>query len=209
LPTRSPGQIVNTEWTLHAEVFFQVLHIWNLFPEETIDLFATRFNAQTPMFVSAYPDERAVAVDAMAMDWSSLTLYAYPPTAMIPLVLAKIISDKVTMTLIAPMFRRATWFSTLLSLAVDLPRQLPDREDLLSQPWNGPMLGNPRERLDLHAWRLSGNCIATAAFRDTLPWSQLDPFEALRSTATSPSGDSSPVGVIEGKLIPSVPLVVP
>ena len=159
------------------------------------------------MFVSPFPDDRAVAVDAMSMRWTGLSLYAYPPTAMVAAVLAKAIADKAVLTLVAPMYRRATWFPILLLLLIDLPRRLPDRVDLLAQPWGGPWLEDPRAVLDLHVWRLSGDSIAAADFRGTLPWSRLDPSELLQLPVTSPSGDCSLAGVVDGRLIHSVPLV--
>jgi hypothetical protein len=35
-----------------------------------IDLFATSFNNKFPLFVSPVPDPKALAVDAISMDWA-------------------------------------------------------------------------------------------------------------------------------------------
>ena len=200
------GFIVATEWCLCPLVFRMICRVWIQHPGETIDFFATRFNARTPMFVSPFPDQKAVAVDAMSISWSALSLFAFPPTAMILLILAKVMTDRATLTLVAPLYRKATWFHTRLSLAIDIPRRLPDREDLLAQPWHGPWLVDPRRVLDLHVWRLSGDCIAAADFLRTLLWSQLEPSEDLPLTVTSLNGDFSLVGAVDGRWIHSIPL---
>ena len=44
-----------------------------------IDLFATRLNNRLPLFVSPIPDSKALAIDAMSMNWDGIHAYAFPP----------------------------------------------------------------------------------------------------------------------------------
>ena len=47
------------------------------------DLFATRLNHIVPLYVSPFSDQHALDIDALNINWSSLTAYAYPPTALL------------------------------------------------------------------------------------------------------------------------------
>ena len=69
---------------------------------------------QIPQFVSPVPDHRAIGVDAMSMDWSARTAYAYPPSALIPRILLKIREDRSRLVLIV----EAKWFAPLLDFLV-------------------------------------------------------------------------------------------
>ena len=53
-------------------------------------MFPARFNHKLPLYVSPVLDNHALAVDALSMNWNLLHAYAFPPTILIPLVLAKI-----------------------------------------------------------------------------------------------------------------------
>ena len=55
----------------------------------TIDLFASRLNAQIPRYVSWRPEPQCVAVDAFSIQWGNEVFYAFPPFALIPRVLQK------------------------------------------------------------------------------------------------------------------------
>ena len=56
------GQTIQTEWSLHPEVFQAICSRWH---QPQVDLFATRFNSKLPQFVSPVPDPQAWAVDAL------------------------------------------------------------------------------------------------------------------------------------------------
>ena len=53
------GQTIQTEWSLHPEVFQAICSRWH---QPQVDLFATRFNNKLPQFVSLVPDPQAWAV---------------------------------------------------------------------------------------------------------------------------------------------------
>ncbi|KAI2650039.1 Transposon Ty3-G Gag-Pol polyprotein [Labeo rohita] len=63
------------EWMLHPEV---VKQIWRIFGSAQVDLFATRENAQCPLWFSlVHP--APLGLDAMTQTWPRLRLYAFPP----------------------------------------------------------------------------------------------------------------------------------
>ena len=45
--------------------------------------FATHLNHKVPLYMSPVPDQNAWDIDALNITWSSLTAYAYPPTALL------------------------------------------------------------------------------------------------------------------------------
>ena len=75
------------EWALDQSVANSVFQMLN-YPN--VDLFATGFNHKLPLYVSPVPDNHALATDALSVDWNYLHAYAFPPTILIPTVLAKI-----------------------------------------------------------------------------------------------------------------------
>ena len=72
------NQVQSTEWSLHPQVFKQICQKW-FTPH--VDLFATHLNHKLPLYVSPIPDPRAWDIDALNINWTNLTAYAYPPTA--------------------------------------------------------------------------------------------------------------------------------
>ena len=80
------NQVQSTEWSLHSQVFKQICQKW-FTPH--VDLFATRLNHKVPLYVSPVPDQNAWDIDALNINWSCLTAYAYPPTAVLHRVIQK------------------------------------------------------------------------------------------------------------------------
>ena len=54
-----------------------------------MDLFATHLNHKLPLYVSPIPDPKAWDIDALNINWTNLTAYAYPPTALLHKVIQK------------------------------------------------------------------------------------------------------------------------
>ena len=65
------NQVQSTEWSLHPQVFKQICQKW-FTPH--VDLFAT---------------QKAWDIDALNINWTGLTAYAYPPTALLHRVIQK------------------------------------------------------------------------------------------------------------------------
>ncbi len=67
-----------------------------------IDLFATRLNKFLPVFVSPIPDTLAESLDSLMLDWMGLDAYAFPPPALLGVVLRKIELESAIVNLLAP-----------------------------------------------------------------------------------------------------------
>ena len=78
---------ISTEWSLNQEIANKIFQIMD-FP--SIDLFATRLNHRLPIYVSPIPDQKALSIDALSMDWNHIHAYAFPPFYLIPAVINKI-----------------------------------------------------------------------------------------------------------------------
>ena len=86
---------------LNKKDFDLVLHKLNFTPK--IDLFASKLNCEIPKFVSYRPDpSHQSAVNAFTLYWRNLDFYAFPPFAIIPRIIQKIIKDRATGILVVP-----------------------------------------------------------------------------------------------------------
>jgi len=148
------GQVIQSEWTLNHQVLEPVFSQWG---RPWLDMFATRNNSRLCQFVSPYPDQEALAVDALSMDWNGLGLvYAFPPFKAVGEVIRKWnCSSGIQMILIAPWITAASWTPQLMQIAQqhwDLGHQ----EDLLHQEVQGlgRVLHPSPSSLRLHAWLL-------------------------------------------------------
>ncbi|XP_068247823.1 uncharacterized protein [Palaemon carinicauda] len=149
------GQVVGSEWSLYPQVAQEVLRRWG---SPLIDLFATRLNAQLPVFCSPVPDPTPAFEDAFQHSWDGLDVYAFPHFRIIRQVLNRLRqSNSTKMTLVAPWWPEREGFADLQDLATLPSWPLPVREDLLSQPHFRRLHKNP-QGLRLHAWRLSSDC---------------------------------------------------
>ena len=179
-----------------ANSVFQMLNFPN------VDLFATRFNHRLPLYVSPVQDYKALAIDALSMDWNHLHAYAFPPFILIPAVLEKIRQHQCRKVLIAPFWPQQQWFSELLLLLVSAPIRLPLIPRLLTQS-KGRFVHQNLPILDLHAWELSNNQSEIRNFHKTLQILSPDQEEHLHKKSTMQNGPSSLIGVIQKRLIQS------
>ena len=81
------GQTIQTEWSLHPEVFKAICSRWH---QPQVYPFTTRFNNKLSLFVSPVPDPHALAVDALSLSWEDLDPYAFPPVAILGKVVEKL-----------------------------------------------------------------------------------------------------------------------
>ena len=195
---------IKTEWSLDQTVANSVFQMLN-FPN--VDLFATRFNHRLPLYVSPVQDYKALAIDALSMDWNHLHAYAFPPFILIPAVLEKIRQHQCRIVLIAPFWPQQQWFSELLLLLVSALIRLPLIPRLLTQS-KGRFVHQNLPILDLHAWELSNNQSEIRNFHKTLQILSPDQEEHLHKKSTMQNGPSSLIGVIQKRLIRSRPLLL-
>ena len=193
----------SSDWMLDRSVFQMLQQIWPV----NCDLFASRTNAQLPMYVSWRPDPYARWTDAFSIDWSLVQGYAFPPICMIGKCLSRVLQQGVpSLVLITPLWQGQAWFPAALRLSCDFPQVLPAWPTLLTCPDQEVHPLVETQRLILVAWKLSGRRSLTEVFRRRLPnfcWHRGVP--AL-SESTSPPGISGFLGVTEGVSIPWMPL---
>ena len=92
-----------------------------------IDLFATRFNYELPLFVSPAPDPLATAVDALSLPWEDLDAYAFPPAAILGKVVEKLQDSPCkSIILIAPGWPNMPWFWDPVAMSSQIPLSLPN-----------------------------------------------------------------------------------
>ena len=144
---------ISTEWSLNQEIANKIFQIMD-FP--SIDLFATRLNHRLPLYVSPIPDQKALSIDAISMDWNRIHAYAFPPFHLIQTVINKIRISQCKIVLIAPLWPDRPWFPELLGLLVSPPVSLPVMPNLHAQ-LKGRILHQNPAHLQLHAWELSSN----------------------------------------------------
>ena len=132
------NQVQSTEWSLHRQVFKQICQKW-FTPH--VDLFATHLNHKLPLYVSPIPDPKAWDIDAVNINWTGLTAYAYPSMALLHRVIQKIkqcqAGQGFLIIVIAP-----GW--------PEIPLQLPVSTTLLKQSHKYVFHNNPQQ-LNLHA----------------------------------------------------------
>ena len=113
------SQVISLEWLLHPQV---ANTIWQRWSKPHIALFATRENCKMPTFGSPFPDERAWATDALAIPWSGMWAYVFPPLPLIPKVLSKR-REEMELVLVAPWWPVKWWIPELIELMLELPVQ--------------------------------------------------------------------------------------
>ena len=144
------NQVQLTEWSLHLQVFKQICLKW-FTPH--VDLFATRLNHKVSLYVSPVPDQNAWDIDALNINWSGLTAYSYPLTALLHRVIQKVRQSNCLIIVIAPGWPGMPWFWDLVQLSTEIPLQLPVSRTLLKQSHNYVFHSNP-QHLNLHVWYL-------------------------------------------------------
>ncbi len=131
----SRNNVSSEEWMLHP---LTVERIWEVFGRARVDLFASEDNSHCPIFFTK-------STDALAHEWPSLPLYAFPPVALLPQLLRWVRKQLHKLILIAHLWRNQSWVSELFQLLKAAPCPIPLRWDLLSQA-NGT-IWHPRPEL--------------------------------------------------------------
>ena len=191
-----------SDWMLSQDVFQELMYLWG---PCNIDLFAARHNSQLPAYYSFRPDPQALAMDALAQEWHDHKPYLFPPFILIGRSLQKILADRVEeAVLIAPIWPAQTWFATALQMLVEPPRAIPSSPAPILNPAGEP---HPlAERLQLAAWRVSGNLRSSAGFRRRLSSSSAPRGGKGRKNPIALDGDGGVVGAVDGIPIPCLPL---
>ena len=114
-------------------------------PVEITNLFATHLNHKVLLYVSLFPDQHVWDIDALNINWSGLTIYAYTPTGLLQ-------GDPKNQAKQLPHCNSPRLARDALVLGPrEIPLQLPVSTTLLKQSRNQVFHNNP-QYLDLHAW---------------------------------------------------------
>jgi hypothetical protein len=142
------------DWRLDSTLLHRVLRGWHC--KVKIDLFASKDNAQTPSYYSWEYDSDAVGVDSLSHAWhGEHTFYAYPPQALIPRTLQKVIAESVfDLVLVTPLFPYASWWPTLMQVSTAVPVVLPCQRWVTTDPAGDYSW---RHKWPLVVWRVSGH----------------------------------------------------
>ena len=70
------NKLISTGSSLYQSVANAIFHTTK-FPN--IDLFATRLNHRLPIYMSPIPDKKALAINALSMDWNHIHADVCPP----------------------------------------------------------------------------------------------------------------------------------
>lgn len=143
---------IDTEWELSNFAFSSIVRA---FGKPEIDLFATRVNAKCKIFCSWFKDPEGSYVDAFTINWTKNYFYAFPPIALLPRVLQKIIAEKSVGIVVIPFWTSQPWFPIFESLLIDEPIVLKPNKNLLLSPCrtkNHPLF----QKMSLIAGKLSG-----------------------------------------------------
>lgn len=150
--SRSLTLVRITEWSLKTTVVNQIFQILGT---PNVDLFATRFNKQLPVFCSPNSDNQALDSDALSVQWRNMFAYAFPPPILLHKVLMKVRNEECVLILTAPLTPHQSWFPQLLELLIEIPVKLPNIPDLLSQNMGQSLHPKPQV-LNLAACKISG-----------------------------------------------------
>ena len=157
---------VRTEWAIPKSIFQDICRT---FFTPSIDLFASRLNAQLQRYVSWTPDPYSVDVDAFLLDWSKEIPYLFPPFSVLHRCLSKFKDDKVMAgILIFPVWTTQHWFPSLIDLLVSSIGLLPKNPSLFL-PWETTPMQHPlHSTLLLGAAELSMNQVRLNNFHQKL-----------------------------------------
>jgi hypothetical protein len=186
------------DWRLKPSVFNKVQRIWF----SKVDVFASHWNAQLPLFISWRPQPQAMRTDAFSVNWNGLAGYIFPPFALIFKCLEKIRREKADVVFVCPIWPGQPWFPVLLELACDVTLLLHQESSLLTSALQEPHPLLASKALHLAVWRLSGKGGVAEDFRrkwSTYSWPETG---QERSSHTIPRGGIGEIGVWEGVRIP-------
>ena len=123
----------HVDWQLRRWIFRRLLRMLRI--KVDVDLFASAGNCQVRKFYSYRHDHRAVGTDALMHNWERHHLpYAYPPPILIARVLRKVLHERISLLLVAPIWMAQTWWPTLLPMLMAPPVLFPNEPWLVSTP---------------------------------------------------------------------------
>jgi hypothetical protein len=153
------------DWKISTSAFEKIQQLWNV----KVDLFASSWNTQLPIFVSWFSQPGAWMTDAFTLNWRFIRSFAFPPPFnLISQFLSKLIQDQATTVMVTPLWPTQSWFPILLELSIDIPRLFHPEQDLLTSLLGEFHQLTANHSIRLITWRLSGVVSIAKAFRQKL-----------------------------------------
>lgn len=148
------------EWALAQSMYDKIVLKMG---RSDIDLFASKQNRKSQLFISYVPEKDALAVNAFSVTWNYNLHYAFPPFSIIGRVIQKLCQDKAELILVAPLFPSQPWFPTMLRQISGQSYVLPKSDSILYLP--GTLKQHKLKKMRLGAFRLSGNASSVQAYQ--------------------------------------------
>ena len=178
---------------------FQALQV--RFPNIRVDLFADRLNTQLPRYWSWRPDPYAEGVHALTVVWRGMNAYVFPPFRLIHRILRKLVFEKASILLIAPVWPNQPWYPILLKMLTEQPVLLPQPDHLLTAPDGSTHPMCQEHKMVLAAWPVSGDPeVIPCCQAEQEPLQTWPGVQALIKPMT-PVGANSLAGVVDSKPI--------
>lgn len=191
---------LDAEWMLCTEVFQNVCKIFGM---PSVDLFASRLNAQLPLYVAYRPDPSAIHIDAFTYSWKDKFVYCFPPFSVIGRVLQKLRTEEASCILIAPLWTTRPWWPRAMDLLVQEPRLLPKNCLFLPQ---APSQRHSLKTLRLVAMLLSGRQSLNEDCRRVSQISSSNPGERAQLASIVSTSQDGVHFVVRGRVILCSPL---
>ena len=117
------------ECQLSRPMFLTILATFQVTP--TLDCFASRNTRMLPRYMTWFPDQEAVARDAMIHQWDPVS-YLFPPVPLVMKTLQKVKQDQIQAVLIVPEWPSALWWPILQGMMVEPLMRLPHYREVIS-----------------------------------------------------------------------------
>ena len=140
---------LRTEWKLHESIFGNIKKYQDFY--QSVDLLASRINAQLPRYFAYRPDPKAEVINAFCVSWHNLSFYCVPSFSCIRKVLQQIISDNATTVVIIPNWSSQFWFTVLQDLLLTEAFIIPPNTDDLYLPNQSDLMHPSFRNLELMA----------------------------------------------------------
>ena len=125
----------------------------------------------------------------------------FPPFALISRCLEKLLAERASAVVIAPVWPNQTWFPKLLECLVGLPILLPPLVDIVTNPQGQIHPLAAQGRFPLAAWPVSEDHMRLSDFRRELSQCSGSHGGGRLIQRTQLPGDSGIAGVSKGQLI--------
>ena len=129
-----------------------------------VDLFASNVNHQFHAYLSCKPEPKASGLDSLTADWSSLRIYAFPPSSVIPKVLKKVKTENAEGILVVTFWPNQPWSPLAFKILTDAPALLTSRKHLLHLPQHQQTLHPIWRKIDLLVYHLANSSQKTANY---------------------------------------------